>query len=648
MSRGGTLTAFERRQLRAVCDAIIPSGGSIPEGALEVGVPERIEEWLGRFTPQARRLVRAMLGGYSLTPLLSLRPRPFARLDGSERERWAAESDRSRFRLRRESFVGLHTLITIAYASAPQVREHLGWDGSPAVPVDWSTVAPQPSLPVTQWPEIRDEEVACDVVIVGSGAGGSLAARELVNAGLNVVIVEEGGAIMRDRVRDRLPVERLFDAYRDQGLTATFGTPIISLPMGRAVGGTTVVNSGTCFRTPEWVLQGWAARGLPGLSPDALAPYFDEVEELVGVAPVSDDILGPNGEIFRRGANALGYANEVISRNARNCHGHGQCAFICPMDAKQAMHVSVLPQVMARGARIFANCKVAKVTVENGRARGVVAAVHDPATGEKRGVLRVRARAVVMAAGAIFTPVLLQRQKLATASGQVGRNLAIHPACGTTARFDEELRAWKGVMQNHHVDELLRDGILLEATFPPPGLGYSAGSLPGAGREQKELFADYPHMAAAGSVISDEGVGRVRALGGNALIRYDLTETDARKIIRGIALAARIYFAAGAKRVYPMLPGLEAIDSPDDVRHIESGRWKPGELKVSAYHPMGTCRMGSDPRSSVVDEYGQTHDVPGLWVLDASIVPSSTVVNPQITIMALAARGGRRLAETLA
>lgn len=215
MSRSGVLTEFERRQLRAVCDAIIPSGGTIPEGALEVGVPELLEGWLARFSPQARRLVRAMLGGYSLTPLLSQRPRPFARLDSGERERWAAESDRSRFRLRRESFMGLHTLVTIAYASTPQVRERLGWDGSPAVPVDWSTVAPQPSLPVTQWPEIRDEEVSCDVVIVGSGAGGSLAARELVAAGLNVVIVEEGGAVMRDRVRDRLPVERLFDAYRD-------------------------------------------------------------------------------------------------------------------------------------------------------------------------------------------------------------------------------------------------------------------------------------------------------------------------------------------------------------------------------------------------------------------------------------------------
>jgi len=641
------LTGFERRQLRALCDAIVPAGGSIPEGALDVRVPERIEEWLGRFSPSSRRLVRAMLGGYSLTPLLSARPRPFARLSPPEREQWAAQSDGARFRLRRDAFAGLHTLVTIAYASSPQVRERLGWDGSPAIPLDPATPAPPPSLPVTQWPEVRDEDVSCDVVVVGSGAGGAVAARELVQAGLRVVIVEEGGLITREQVRDRLPVERLFDAYRDQGLTATFGSPVISLPMGRAVGGTTVVNSGTCFRTPDWVLQEWAQR-VPGLAPDEMAPWFEQIEELVGVAPVPDEILGPNGHVFRRGADALGYRNAAIQRNARGCHGHGQCAFVCPIDAKQAMHVAVLPGVVARGAQLFANCRVQRIALENGRATGVVASVHDPHTGRRRGELRVHARAVVLAAGAIFTPVLLQRQKLGNASGQVGRNLAIHPAVGTTARFDEELRAWKGVMQNHHVDELMRDGILLEATFPPPGLGYSAGSLPGAGREQKELFAEYPHMAAAGSVISDDGVGRVRPLGGGALIRYDLTETDTRKIIRGIALAARIFFAAGANRVYPMLPGLQSIDSPDQVRAIESGRWKPGELKVSAYHPMGTCRMGADPRTSVVDGHGAAHDVPGLWVLDASVVPSSTVVNPQITVMALAARGGRRLADTLA
>jgi choline dehydrogenase-like flavoprotein len=645
---GGVLTSFERRQLRALCDSIVPSGGSIPEGALDVHVPERIEAWLERFSPSARRLVRAMLGGYSLTPLLSRRPRTFAALGNSRREAWAGESDASRFRLRRDAFMGLHTLITIAYASAPEVSARLGWDGSPARPVDWSKVPPPPSLPVTQWPDVSDDDVSCDVVVVGSGAGGAIATRELVRAGLSVVVVEEGGVIAREKVQRQLPVERLFDAYRDQGLTATFGSPVISLPMGRAVGGTTVVNSGTCFRTPDWVLDRWSRGGLPELAPDALGPHFDEVEELIGVAPVPDEILGPNGEVFRRGAEALGLKNEAIRRNARGCHGHGQCAFVCPIDAKQAMHVSVLPAALAGGARLFANCKVKRILVEKGRACGVVASVHDPEGGARRGELRVRARAVVLAAGAVFTPALLLRQRLANSSGQVGRNLVIHPAVGTTARFDGDLRAWRGVMQNHHVDELIRDGILLEATFPPPGLGYSAGSLPGAGREQKELFAQYPQMAAAGSVISDEGVGRVRAVGGGALIRYDLTETDAAKIVRGIELAARIFFAAGASRVYPMLPGLPSIDSPDDVRRIGEAHWKPGDLKVSAYHPMGTCRMGADPGSSVVGPRGETHDVPGLWVLDASTMPSSTVVNPQVTVMAMAARGARQLADSLA
>jgi len=641
------LTAFERRELAAICDALIPSGGALPEGAVEVGVPERIENWLDGFSPAARRLVRLMLAGHALTPLLSRRLRPFHRLAQKDAEEWLRHGDHARLRLRRDATTGLRTLAVIAFASTPQVGSRIGYDGSPVLPVDWAALGPAPRLPVTSHPDVPSH-TSCDVVVVGSGAGGAVAAYELARAGLRVVVLEEGGLVSRDDIRGLTPVERLFLAYRDQGLTSTIGTPVISLPMGRAVGGTTVVNSGTCFRTPEWVLQEWTAAGIAGVDPDAMAPLFDEVEELIGVVPVPDEILGPNGRVFRRGAEALGYSHGPIRRNVRGCHGHGACAFICPIDAKQAMHVSVLPGAVAAGAQILAGCRAVRIRLEGGRVRGVVAAVHDMQTGEKRGTVAVDARAVVLAAGALFTPALLLRQKLANSSGQVGRNLVIHPGVGTTAEFDEELHAWKGVMQGYHCDQLIREGVLLESTFPPPGLGYSAGALPGSGAALKELFGRLPHMAACGSVISDHGVGRVRILPGlGATMRYDLAPDDARRVLKGIALACEIYLASGARRVFPMLPGLPEVTHREQVRQIREGRWRPSELKLSAYHPMGTCRMGSDPRTSVVDGDGQTHDVPGLWVLDASLMPSSTVVNPQISVMVMALRGARRLADKL-
>ncbi|MEZ5170530.1 MAG: GMC family oxidoreductase N-terminal domain-containing protein [Acidimicrobiia bacterium] len=640
---GRGLTGFERRVLRAVCDAMVPPGGAIAEGAAELGVPEQIERWIASFSPSSRRMIRAMLVGYDLTPLLSRRPRPFTRLTPAEQGRWVDASAHCANRARRETFTALQTIVQIAYASHPEVVEVIGYDGSPLVPME--EPAEPVELPMSTWPDVP-ASLDVDVVIVGSGAGGAVAADTLARAGFRVAVIEEGGAYRAVEEAPDRPVERMLRHYRDNGLTFAMGSPMISLPMGRAVGGTTTVNSGTCFRTPEDVLHRWERSGVTGVSPEAMAPVFDEVEEVLGVTPVPEEVLGANGSVARRGAEALGWSGGPIRRNIRGCHGHGACGFGCPIDAKQGMHVTYLPRAVASGATIVAHARVREITVEEGRAVGVTAEVRDPATGDRRGELRVRARTTVLAAGAVHTAALLMRQKLAGSSGQLGRNLVIHPGAGTSARFDEDLSAWRGTMQSWYVDEHLNDGVLLEATFPPPGLGYSAGSLPGWGRH-KDLFRLYPQVASMGSICSDEGNGRVHSVGGNALVRYGLSTRDALRVLEGIARSAELFFAAGAREVFPMLPGLESISSPREVEHIRRGRWKRSEMHVSAYHPMGTARMGGDPSSSVVDPWGRTWDVPGLWVLDGSLLPSSTHVNPQITIMAMAARGAARLADTM-
>lgn len=648
MDEPRVLSRFEQRVLRGVCDAVAPSGGALSggalsDGALTLGVPEEIERWIAGFAPSSRQALRAMLIGFGLTPLLSRRPRTFSRLDATERGAWVEASSRSRNRGRRESLSALQTIVQIAYASHPRVASAIGYDGAPLVALQSGHRAAE--LPVRTWPDVGPT-IETDVVVVGSGAGGAVTADVLARAGLRVVVVEEGGRYRAAEESTDRPVERMLRHYRDNGLTFAMGSPMISVPMGRVVGGTTTVNSGTCFRTPDDVLYDWGRRGVEGVSPDAMAPLFDEVEEVLGVRPVPEEVLGANGSVARRGAEALGWSGGPIRRNIRDCHGHGTCAFGCPIDAKQAMHVSYLPRAVAAGAEIVAHARVREILLDDGRAVGVVADLRDPATDEPRGELRVRARATVLAAGAVHTPALLLRQGLARSSGRLGRNLVIHPGAGTSALFDEDLSAWRGTMQSWYVDEHLRDGVLLEATFPPPGLGYSAGSLPGWGRDG-DLFRLYPRVASMGSICSDAGNGRVHTLGRGALVRYSLSRRDARRVLEGVARSAELFFAAGATTVYPMLPGLESISSPKEVELIRTGRWNRSELHVSAYHPMGTARMGADPSDSVVDPWGRVWDVPGLWVLDASILPSSTHVNPQITIMAMAARGAARLADSL-
>jgi hypothetical protein len=234
-----------------------------------------------------------------------------------------------------------------------------------------------------------------------------------------------------------------------------------------------------------------------------------------------------------------------------------------------------------------------------------------------------------------MTPVLLAHQRLGR-SGGVGEHLRIHPGAGITGRFSEVIHGWQGVMQSVAIDAGLDDGYLLEATFPPLGMTYSAASLPGIGEEHAERLAAYAHMASIGSIVSDTSSGRVRQLPGlGPSMLYRMNAEDVRRSIRSTGLAARILFAAGAEEVYPGLPAAPLLRSTADVEAVEARRWRAKDLKMSAYHPMGTSRMGRDPTRSVCDPTGRVHETENLYVADTSLFPGSTHVNPQFTLMAL-------------
>ena len=634
-----SLTSARRATLAALADSLLPHGGALEPGASDVDVAGQLDAYLDRCAPGTRRTVNLMLTAFNLSSVASRHVRPFRWLGRAARETYLIECETSKIRQRRETLIALKALILMFFCSDDRIKPLLGYDGQPFKKVerDPGIVALDVGQPDGGFYE------SADVVIVGSGAGGAVAAKELAEAGLKVLVLEEGEHFDR-RDFTGSPPERLRRFYRGNGLTFTIGVPTISLPIGRGVGGSTLINSGTCFRTPDFVLDAW------GLDREELAPLFEQVEEILSVAPVGADIMGANGEVMEKGRRELGYSGGPIRRNARGCHGSGVCAFGCPLDAKLGMHVTYLPLAARAGARIISGCRVDGVVVEGGRAVGVRGWVLDPETGAVQPDARfeVRANRVILAAGAVYTPALLLRQRLANSSGQVGRNLRIHPGCGVLGVFDHDLYAWKGVMQSYYVDEKLRDGVLVEATYPPPGVGYSAGGVGGKGSDLKAVLARYRQTAAAGLIISDTGTGRVRVTpGGGLLITYDLHPDDLRKTLEGIRLATEIYLAAGAEEVHTLLPGMPPVRKREELNRITDGPWTAADLKLSAYHPMGTCRMGKDAGSSVVDEHGRAHDLPGLVITDASVLPGSTYVNPQITIMALAARSARHLAAEL-
>jgi choline dehydrogenase-like flavoprotein len=619
-----------------------------------VAVGEPVSGLLAGAPPRVRLAVRLAL----LLLELSSFPRRFSKLSP---ERRAVRVERLASRpagLRHELFLLLKTLSAFAYARDPTVQRAVGagarcvqsgreGSSSRARPPALDTVAMDP-------PEGTER---CDVVIVGSGAGGAAAARSLAEAGLSVIVVEEGEYHDASSYSTD-PFEALPALYRGCGLTGCEGAPLIPLPVGRCVGGTTVINSGTCFRTPEDVLLRWRDELGIGWATE-LEREFEVLERDLEVKPVDAESAGRNGRLCRAGADAIGASNGPIARNAADVVCCGTCPTGCMLDAKQATHVSELPRAVTAGALVRAGARVERVIVEGRRAVGVRCRTAS-------GIYEVRARAVVLAAGALGTPELLLSQGIADSSGQLGRNLRIHPACWVGARFDEPVRGWDGVMQSWYVDEWNDRGLFLEATFTPFAFGLHW--LPGTGAGFKERIERYDRLAVIGVHMSDHSSrGRVRAprpragaaaarvrsrRGGDppaatdVRVAYRLSEDDAAQIRFGIARAADIHFAAGAVEVYPQVGGIPSI-GPGEQDTIERGRFRARDLRLEAFHPMGTARMGTDRHSSVVSPSGETHDVQALYITDASILPTSLRVNPMITIMACARRIAARLAERL-
>ena len=495
---------------------------------------------------------------------------------------------------------------------------------------DWGPPAAQVEPRVEDGARISGERtVECDVCVIGTGAGGAPLAKELAEGGMSVVMLEEGRHFTTDDFTAR-PREMSTILYRDAGQVVTVGNTPIILPLGRGVGGTTMINSGTCFRTPEPVLDMWGERfGLDELGAAELDPYFRRVERELNVVQVPEDRAGRNALVAKRGADALGWSGDFIWRNARGCVGSGVCSFGCPTSAKQHVGLSYVPRAWAAGAMTYTECRAERIDHDGRSARSVVAR----AAGG--GTVRVGCSHVVVACGAIHTPLFLARQGIGGRSGELGRNLAIHPATAVRALFDEEIAMAEGVPQSYFVDEFADEGIMLEGAAGPPD--YAAMTFPFAGEKHRELMLQFRNIAQFGLMVSDLSRGWVRERAGRVEIRYDLNREDTATFGRGIERLCELFVAAGARAIYPPVTGVAELTG-GDLEPLRRAEVRARDLVLMAFHPLGTARADARPDHGVVNGDLRLHDMDNVWVADASVIPSSIGVNPQITIMALATR----------
>lgn len=594
--------------------ALLPAehGGPAPQVFVR-----RVERYLAQLPPATRAAVRAGLWSMSAASVATT-GRSLTRLPPERRaavlHRIAALSPDTGVALE-----GLKAIALLANGADEYTTELLTRAG------EQPPARPDAALTVTPAAETASMLTA-DAVVIGSGAGGAMVARSLARAGLATVVVEEGRRWTVAEFRAGHPIDRYAGLYRGGGATVALGRPAVVLPIGRAVGGTTVVNSGTCYRPPAVVQRRWRDEfGLPVA--DRLGGYLDEVEHTLQVAPVPLQVMGRNGRLLLDGAAALGWAADPIPRNAPGCGGCCQCAIGCPRNAKFGVHLNALPQACAAGADIIADARVQRLLHQHGRVRGVRARRPDGTAFD------VLAPIVVVAAGATETPALLRRSGLG-GHPRLGRNLAIHPAAPVAGRFNHDVFAWRGVLQSAAVHQLHEtDGVLIEATATPPGMGSMV--FPGYGPQLLDWLDQAHRVATFGAMVADRGVGRVATLRGQTVLHYQLSRPDAAKLMTAIDAMGRLLFAAGAVEVLTGLPAAPTVTSPAALRDALS-RTDPRGLHLAAFHPTGTAAAGADEQRCPVDETGRLRGIDGVWVADASILPSSPEVNPQVSIMALA------------
>ena len=626
-----SLSPAALRVLRAVATTLVPP----PEGAPDLGdrVACKIDS-LPRSSDRAELdLLLRLLDSPTVNLLLSGRPRPFTRMSAAQRERCLRGWATSLLPQRRKAFQALKRLTTVTHYTTPGKARAIGYPGPLGPP-------PNTAKPIRPLVITGRTLLDCDVVVVGSGAGGGVVAAELAAKGKDVVVLEKGG-YRNEADFTHQEGEALETMYDAAGLLATRDLGLVVL-QGATLGGGTVINYTTSFPTPPTVRHEWATKHhLPHFESKEFNVSLHKVANRLGV---NTDHAKPSGrdQVLIRGLEQLRWHHGLLPRDVRGCtqdESCGYCGFGCRRGAKQSTLITYLQDAAARGVRIVVNCDVRRVLLERGAATGVEARVGDFS-------VTVRAKAVVVAAGSVHSPALLLRSGVRLAA--LGRHLALHPATAVLGVMDEEVRPWTGTVQAHYSDQFadLHEGYGFKFETAPVHPSLQALAAPWeSAAGHRDRMAQLPHTALVGILLRDRFGGRVSVdREGSPVVDYRLSRYDRAHLRRALASAAEVMEAAGAREIWVPLarsiayqPGSNGARQ-DWLRRVDAAGWGPNQLLLVTFHQMASCRMGASARTSVVDAEHRVWGIRNLYVADASTFPSASGVNPMLTVMAIAHR----------
>ncbi len=623
------------RALAAIVDTFVPGGDGLPSGS-ELGIPARLRaevEALGR--PTLRRQLDLLLRAVdnpAAALVLAGRPAAFSRRSQVDREAYLRRLAVSPIPLKRTAFQDLKRL-TMLLAYGLESSPYRALTGFRATPPD----DPVPTSVVPRTPR-PGETIEADACVVGSGAGGSVAAAVLAAAGLRVVVLERARHVAEDRFGGP-ELEGLADLFLDRGLSAT-DDRWIAIRAGSAVGGGTVINWSSSLRAPDVVREEWAAAGI---GPE-LDDHYEAIEAAMGVTTDESHRNGPNA-LLERGLEALDLPAQTIPRNVAGCGECGPCAVGCRRGAKRSALRTFLADAGRDGAEVLDATDVRRILVRDDRVEGVEASVPG-------GTITVRTPRVALAGGSILSPAVLLRSGIARSTA--GRNLLIHPVAAVVGIYEEPVDPWSGVPQSVMSDAFAtvddRWGFRLEAAPTHPGL-IASGHPWWSAAQHREGMAEASRLAPFLAIVRDRMPGRVDLHRDGAVrIRYAVGRPERALLTRSMVELARIHRAAGARGIKTLhTPPLDwrAEGGAFDAYAAEIGRRgvSPNRVLLFTAHQMGSCRIGTDRRASVADPDGQAWDVRGLWITDASAFPTASGVNPMLSIMALARRTAQRMID---
>ncbi len=474
------------------------------------------------------------------------------------------------------------------------------------------------------------------VVVVGSGAGGALAAVTLAEAGLDVVVLEAGFRHQAPDFPDNVAgaVTRLF---AEGGFRTMNGSPPIPLASGEALGGSTVVNSAISFRTPEKVLQEWndLSGGVFGDSVDYYRAQ-DEVEAELGVGTTPEHLLSGLDRSHKEAANKLGWSNHNFRRNTPTCVGCGRCNTGCVVGGKNSVDRAFLPRAADAGARIYTGCRVEHVEP------GVVSGSVLDRDRNIIGTFLVSADRVVLSGGTVSTPRLLLDSGIVKKVGEVGRGLRCHPVFSVLGFTADRAVVAPGSSQGHYIDQFAGDDVVLESN--PTLVGAVFQQLPLHGMEMMKVMAKAAHFTNTGAMIRDRSQGRVLpSRGPGARVRYNLEEVDRRRAIRGMRHASQLWLEGlGADFVSLNVFGAPRCQDMGEVDRVLHDDLPTNRLMGYSSHPQASCSVGR-----ATDRMGQLREVPGVHAIDGSSLPSNVGRNPQISIMTVARLLSERVADSM-